>query len=132
MTFAEQLKDEFKKTVIETVLANGEPVDVVADRTGWGWLDGQARKHIRGYGRGLHTQDEAEPCRWVPTRESDFKEVSVYEAQDTFNNSNKTMIDVDCVDCVCGKYRNMKIRYEGLTQNFIPLMFMEPHNFIAH
>lgn len=123
-------KREFKKLVVETVLAHGIVVDLRASE--FGWKDYDAYNHIVGKAssRARHAGEaDPAPCSWAPIEETSFQEKRVYEFVDTDNGNDGIFIAVGPVSCACGELKDREIRYEGKTSNFIPLMFMDEKQF---
>lgn len=102
------LKQLLRKLVEEKgqpIEFQGETWDGKPDVSSFGWVDYDAHHHVKGF------VDEP-GCSWSIASEATLTEVtySLFEGSDC-ENRNEIGINVSPVNCACGKYRDMHLRY---------------------
>lgn len=92
----------FKEEVTEFLLRKGKACGDDDWVYGWqGWHDPSDEGHSVG-------------CHWVPTDESEVKEISFSTFVDTFSgNEDKVLLALTHVNCQCRKLKDVTIGVEG-------------------
>lgn len=101
-----------KRLLRQLVQEEGTPVQFDGkDRSGrltvssWGWVHHDAHRHVKGWG--------GEPgCSWVIAEKASVIEESYIQVNDSeCEGIDEVGINVTPVQCACGEYQDMHLRY---------------------
>lgn len=121
MSMRDELRKEMNGFIAEAVIRDGSTVSLTESY--YGWRDSDADFHIRGINEKTRKLDSKFACMWVEPLEPKLSEHYQYEFGDSDNGNNMAVVDLEGVDCVCGKLTNRTIRYAGTLGEFIPKLF---------
>jgi hypothetical protein len=109
---------EYKMKVRVFMAEHGEPVAVEEKRYEWeqddevstyGWVDYDAKRHCKPVEKW-----DGDGCQWVVPQGARLYERTYSMFMDTFSdNKDQVGINVTGCRCVCGKYTDTILRYEG-------------------
>lgn len=101
-----------QKAIADCLIENGKPV--LAKEYSYEWADYSAKSHAAGYS----SSDVIEPCLWIAPEILELEEVCVSVSVIDESSTDK-MIQARGFTCSCDKYKNVTMRFDGSSAEFL-------------